>query len=133
MSQKTILLVDDEEAFLEIMGSRIESWGYKVITAANGYEALELFNKSKPDAMVVDFKMPDMDGVQLLMKIRAKDAKIPVIMFTAKPRPETMEDAETLNISAFVPKLSPYVDTHTSLRSAINMVFKTKDIHNDKE
>ena len=126
MEKKKVMLVDDEVAFLEIMSSRIESWGYKVVTATNGHEALELFNKDKPDAMIVDFRMPDMDGVQLLMKIRAIDSKIPVIMFTAQPKPETMEDAETLNISAFVPKLSPFVDAHASLRSALNMVFKIK-------
>jgi CheY-like chemotaxis protein len=126
MGQKKVMMVDDEEAFLEIMSSRIESWGYKVISATNGYEALELFNKDRPDAVIIDFKMPEMDGVQLLMKIRAIDADIPVIMFTARPKPETMEDAKTLNISAFVPKLSPFVDAHASLRSALNMVFKTK-------
>lgn len=128
MEKKKVLLVDDEVEFLDIMSSRIESWGYEVATASGAVEALKLFEESKPDAMVVDFKMSEMNGVQLLMKIRAKDEKIPVIMFTAQPKPETMADAETLNISAFVPKLSPYVDTQASLRSALKMVFKIKDI-----
>ena len=123
---KKVLLVDDEIAFLEIMSSRIESWGYEVVTASSAAETLKIFSDEKPDVMVVDFKMPDMNGVQLLMKIRAIDEKIPVIMFTAQPKPETMADAETLNISAFVPKLSPYVDTQASLRSALKMVFKIK-------
>lgn len=126
MEGKKVLFVDDEVAFLEIMASRVESWGYNVIRASSGTEALKVFKVDKPDALIVDFKMPDMDGIQLLMKIRAIDEKIPVIMFTAQPKPETMEDAETLNISAFVPKLSPYVDTQASLRSALKMVFKIK-------
>jgi len=126
MEGKKVLLVDDEAAFLEIMASRVKSWGYTVVRASSGTEALQVFSAEKPDALIVDFKMQDMDGIQLLMKIRAIDEKIPVIMFTTQPRPETMEDAETLNISAFVPKLSPYVDTQASLRSALKMVFKIK-------
>ena len=123
---KKVLLVDDETDFLEIMSSRIESWGYKVIAASSAEEALKIFSEEKPDAMVLDFMMPDMNGVQLLMKIREIDKKIPVIMFTAQPKPEAMADAETLNISALVPKLSPYVNTQASLRSALKMVFKIK-------
>jgi CheY-like chemotaxis protein len=128
MESKKVLMVDDEIAFLEIMASRVESWGYSVITATSGTEAIKLFKESKPDAMIMDFRMPDMDGIQLLMKIRAIDEKVPVIMFTAQPKPETMEDAETLNISAFVPKLSPYVDTQASLRSALKMALKLKGV-----
>jgi len=68
--------------------------------------------------------MPDIDGISLLKKIRAIDKEIPAIMFTAHPDEEPMEDADKLNISAFIPKISPYTDTTAGLKTALDLVFK---------
>ena len=124
--KKKILLVDDETDFLAIMGEHMESWGYEVITAASADEAMRAFKETRPDVAVLDYVMPDTDGISLLRKIRGVDKAIPVIMFTAKPEAHAMKEAKGLEIVAFVPKLSPYVDTQKSLKSALSMALKEK-------
>lgn len=91
MAKIKILLVDDEVDLLELMSKRIESWGYDLIVATNGKEALDMLKSEEPDIIVLDYMMPDMDGVATLKKIRAMHNKIPVIMFTAFPDEKSIE------------------------------------------
>ncbi|NQT47137.1 MAG: response regulator [Candidatus Omnitrophica bacterium] len=108
------------------MKHRIEYWGYEAITASNGEDAIRAFKDKGPDAIILDYVMPDINGIDLLKKIRGINKKIPVIMFTAKPEFEAIRNSEKLNISAFIPKLSPLVDTQASLKKVLYMVFKKK-------
>ncbi len=126
MKKKKILFVDDETDFLAIMTQRIESWGYKVISASNGKEALDLFTDKKPDVIILDYLMPDINGIDLLKKIRAIDRNVPVLMFSAKADTDNVRDGIDLGIAAFIPKLSPFADTQANLRAALDMVFKQK-------
>jgi len=80
-----ILLVDDEPDFRETMGAIIEGWGYDLIEASNGKEAVDAIMGKNPDIVVLDYMMPGMNGVLTLKKIREINGKIPVIMFTAHP------------------------------------------------
>ena len=132
MDRKKILLVDDEPDFLDVIGQRIESWGHEVILAQNAKEAMDAFKNESPDVIILDYIMPDIDGVELLKKIRAIDRKIPVIMFTAKPEFDAIKDTEKLNILAFVPKLSPFTDTRANLKSTLDMAFKKMESENGK-
>lgn len=124
---KKVLFVDDEEDCRKVMGSWIKSWGYEVITAAGGNEVMGLLNDGKPDAIVLDYMMPDIDGISLLKKIRAMDDDIPVIMFTAYPEEKAMQEAEKLNVSAFVPKLSSQTDSTHILKIALDSVFRERE------
>lgn len=122
MDKKRILLVDDEEDLLELLKVRITSWGFEVIEAKNGKEAIEATSSKKPDIVILDYKMPDMDGLTVLKKIRKICATLPVIMFTVHPDVKVQEEARKLGVSAFVPKLSAYQDVQEALKSAINIV-----------
>ena len=122
MSKKRVLLVDDESDFLMLMVKVVDSWGYEVLTAASGEEALQVFKSEKPHALILDFAMPDISGIELLKKIRAIDTRIPAIMFTARPSVKAIEESKYLNIVAFIPKISPYVNTHDDLRIALDSV-----------
>jgi len=124
MANKSILVVDDERDFLKIISSRIESWGHKVISVSSGSEALTVIKDKKPDIVILDYMMPDMDGIATLKKIRHIDKKLPVIMFTAYPNEETIKGAEKLGVAAFVPKLSMFSDTQEALREAISITGK---------
>lgn len=124
MGKLKILIVDDEPVFLEVMSIRIKGWGYGLIKAANSKEAIEALKKGHPDIVLLDYKLPDKDGVATLKEIRKFDKEIPVIMFTAYPDAETMKESGKLGISAFIPKLSAYSDLKSSLRAAIYMVEK---------
>jgi len=125
MAKKKVLLVDDESDFLSLMTKVLDSWGYEVVTASNGDKAIELFKSEKPQAVILDYVMPDISGVELLKKIREFDKRIPAIMFTARPTVKAIEDSKQLNIIAFIPKVSPYVNTHEDLRMALDLVCRS--------
>ena len=82
MSEK-ILVVDDEQAIVDILKFNLEKEGYSVVTAYNGEEGFEVFQKEDPDLLLLDIMMPIMDGLTLCKKIREKHS-VPIIMLTAR-------------------------------------------------
>lgn len=83
MRKQMILVVDDEPAIVRLVRARLQADDYAVITAANGTEALRLAEDERPDLIVLDVMMPDMDGFEVLRRLRA-DSQVPVIMLTAR-------------------------------------------------
>ncbi len=83
MGIRTILVVDDEQSIRFLYREELEEDGYRVITAADGEEALRKVRKDKPDLITLDIRMPGMDGIEVLHRIREMDKEIPVIMSTA--------------------------------------------------
>ncbi len=83
MGTRTILVVDDEESIRFLYREELEDEGYRVITAADGEEAMRKVRKDKPDLITLDIRMPGMDGIEVLQRIREMDKEIPVIMSTA--------------------------------------------------
>ncbi len=83
---KTILLVEDSEPAVVQIKDFLESSGYKILVARNGYEALHLIGQTIPDAMILDLMMPEIDGFEVLKPLREADATahIPVLILTAK-------------------------------------------------
>jgi len=77
-----ILLVDDEEGIRKVLGISLADRGYEVATAENGRKALQLFKEIKPPIVLTDIKMPGMDGVELLQKIKEVGPDTEVIMIT---------------------------------------------------
>jgi len=77
-----LLLVDDEEDLREVLGIFLEDIGYEVSSAENGEEALALFKKTMPPIVLTDIKMPGMDGIELLQKIKLENPDTEVIMIT---------------------------------------------------
>ncbi len=80
--RETILLVDDEAGIRKVLGISLADSGYHVTTAGNGEEALTLFRALAPAIVLTDIKMPDMDGIELLRRIKAEKPDTEVIMFT---------------------------------------------------
>jgi len=79
---KSILLVDDEEGIRTVLGILLADMGYQVHTAANGTEALRAFKKLRPPIVLTDIKMPEMDGIELLRKLKQISPDTEVIMIT---------------------------------------------------
>ena len=77
-----ILLVDDEEGIRKVLGISLADAGYEVITAENAEEALRLFNERQPSIVLTDIKMPGMDGIELLRRIKHTNPDTEVIMIT---------------------------------------------------
>ena len=84
-----ILFVDDEENILEVAKEYFEQKGYRVITARNGLEAVEILENESISCCLTDINMPEMDGLQLAERIRVYDNTIPVIVMTGYPSLET--------------------------------------------
>jgi len=82
MSPARILLVDDEPDMLENCSRILSRQGHTCVTAASGREALAILERERPDLLVTDFKMPEMDGMALLRHAHELDPTLPVIMLT---------------------------------------------------
>jgi len=78
-----ILVVDDEESACTVLETLLQHEGFAVRTAANGVAALRVATEFAPDVVVTDLKMPEMDGIELLKKLREQDSALPVIVTTA--------------------------------------------------
>lgn len=79
-----VLYAEDEPILAQIIGDGLRSSGYEVVLAANGQEALELFEASPPDICVLDIMMPLKDGYSLAEDIRKQNSGIPIIFLSAK-------------------------------------------------
>jgi len=78
-----LLVVDDDINIQRLYKEELEEEGYDVIVAGTGKDALELFEKEKPDIVTLDILMPDIDGISLLRKMKEINSKVPIIMSTA--------------------------------------------------
>jgi DNA-binding response OmpR family regulator len=87
---KKILLVDDEPEILEICQDYLKASGYEVATARDGAQGLSAARREKPDLIVLDFMMPEMDGLDVCQAIR-RESNVPIIMLTAR-----VEEADKL-------------------------------------
>ncbi|HEX8550746.1 MAG TPA: response regulator [Abditibacteriaceae bacterium] len=86
---KQILVVDDEPNVVSVLRIMLEHAGYKVSTAGNGVQALESVAASRPDLILLDQMMPQMDGTQVLRNLKGRDETkdIPVVILSAKDEP----------------------------------------------
>lgn len=82
MSANKILIVDDEEIIVRLLSMSLRSDGYETFTAGSGEEGLQVFQEKSPDIVVTDIKMPGMDGLELLKKIKELDSDKEVIIVT---------------------------------------------------
>jgi len=83
--KKKILLVEDEEALRLLYQEELEEEGYEVFTAKNGKEALQKLRKEKPDLVILDIVMPEMDGMEALGRILGEEKRVPIILHTSHP------------------------------------------------
>ena len=82
MSTK-ILVVDDKPMMRDSVGTTLQRSGYKVIAAGDGNTALTMVARHRPAAVITDLKMPEMDGLELLKRVRQSDDQLPVVLMTA--------------------------------------------------
>jgi DNA-binding response OmpR family regulator len=108
VSEPTILVVDDEEAIAEAVRARLESEGYRVVTAPDGPTALERFSETHPALVVLDLMLPGMDGLEVCREMQ-RDRWTPVLMLTART-----EEAD--KVAGFAVGADDYLTKPFSLR-----------------
>ena len=104
MNQFKVLLVDDEEEFVKTLGERLEMRGIEPSTAFTGEAALKRIEQEQPDIMVLDIKMPGIDGLEVLRRVRKAYPRIQVIMLTAHGSDKDKAEAERLGAFAYMRK-----------------------------
>jgi len=99
-----VLLVDDEEAFLESMSERMRLRGMDVSTASSAKEALEVIESDAFDAVILDIQLPEMDGMAVLKKIKAKHPEAQIILLTGHASLEKGVEAMKIGASDYLEK-----------------------------
>lgn len=100
---KKILVVDDEEKIVEVIKSYLEKDGYKVITAYNGKDAMEVYSRENISLIILDLMLPDISGEEICAKIR-KESRVPIIMLTAKVEEENILKGFDLGTDDYITK-----------------------------
>ena len=95
MAQGKILVTDDEEDILEIVADRLEFNGYEVQTARDGVECLEAVDRDMPDLLLLDIRMPRLDGLGVLARLREDHPDLPVVVISASSEQQVAEDTLT--------------------------------------
>jgi CheY-like chemotaxis protein len=113
-----VLCVDDDLSLLRLYQEELTEEGYRVILAKDGKEALKKFEKESPHVVVMDIRMPVMDGIETLTAMLGKDRQIPVILNTAYP--QYQENFMTWGAEAYVIKSSDLTELKQKIREVLN-------------
>jgi CheY-like chemotaxis protein len=112
-----VLCVDDDLSLLELYRDELSDEGYTVTLAKDGKEALSKFEKEKPDVVVMDIRMPVMDGIEALTDMLGKDRQVSVILNTAFP--QYKENFMTWGAEAYVLKSSDLTELKQKIREVL--------------
>lgn len=106
MNKKKILIVEDEESLLKLESILLTSKGYEVKGVADGQAALDAVETMRPDLILLDVMLPEIDGFEVCRRVKANDTTkhIPVIMLTAKKSREDMARGEQVGADWYITK-----------------------------
>lgn len=104
--KKTLLIIDDEEALTSMLSFRLKGMGFNTITAGDGDKGVKLAKKNKPDLILLDLKMPKIDGFEVSKRLKqdSDTRHIPILVFSALANKNTKESIVKLNASGFIEK-----------------------------
>ena len=126
-NQKTILIVDDEIDILAQLNTFLKMEGYNVMSASNGIEGLSMFKKQRPSICILDYKMPGMDGLQLLREIKSLEPKTEVLLISGNADMRVAVQAMKEHAFDFLPKPVDLDDLTDRLEQvSANLEYKKK-------
>ena len=120
-NSRSILVVDDERAFCDVVTVILESQGYEVHKAHHANDAFGILDETRPDLILTDMMMPEIDGVGLMKRLQETPAwaDIPVVVISAYSEPEIQENAFEAGAVGFISK--PF--SASELRSTVGAYF----------
>jgi len=80
---KTILVADDDKNLRRLYKAELEAEGYRIMLAENGLQATDIIERENPDVVVMDIRMPEVDGLEAMAKILKKNRRVPIILNSA--------------------------------------------------
>ena len=99
-----ILVIDDEQGIRNLLDTLLSRKGYEVVLASNGQKGLELFRRERPDVVVLDLNMPEMNGLTVLQQVRQLNPAQPVVILTGAGTAEAEQQVRALGVTEFVEK-----------------------------
>jgi DNA-binding NtrC family response regulator len=118
MSAINLLVVDDEEQFLATTKKLLDKRGVETITSTNGFDALQMLEERRIDVVLLDVKMPGLDGVEVLRRIKQKYPLIEVIMLTGHASVESAVEGLKLGAFDYLMKPSTIADIQAKVEQA---------------
>lgn len=103
-SRKQIIVAEDHDQTRELIATRLELAGYQAIEARNGLEALEQVRATSPVALVLDLLMPELDGFEVMRELQSREARLPVLVVSARRTVDDVRKAIGLGADAFLTK-----------------------------
>lgn len=119
-----ILLVDDEKGFRRPMELWLKSLGYQVRSVESGEAALISLEDDRPTFIFLDIRMPGIDGIETLRRLREKYKDLPVVMLTAYATDERITEAIKLGIDGFFPKNEKFDRVYALIQAVLNRLKK---------
>ncbi|MFD2624543.1 response regulator [Salibacterium salarium] len=106
MYVRKVLIVDDQYGIRVLLKEILQKDGYKIMEASNGIQALDILEKEEPDLMLLDMKIPGMDGVEILQERENKQLSVhtKVMLMTAYGELNMMNEAQKLGASTYISK-----------------------------
>jgi len=99
-----LLVIDDEQGIRSLLDTLLSRKGYAVVLADGGRKGLELIRRERPDVVVLDLKMPGMEGLAVLQEIRSLNPDQPVIILTGAGTPEREQQVRALGVTEYIEK-----------------------------
>jgi PAS domain S-box-containing protein len=132
-SDKRVLLVDDEEGIRKVLGISLEDLGYQVTLASDGIQGLAQFRQYQPPIVITDIKMPSMDGIELLKRIKEKNPDTEVIMLTGHGDMDLAIECLKLEATDFITKPINDEVLGISLRRAHERIYMRRQLRDYTE
>ncbi|MFW6315371.1 MAG: sigma-54 dependent transcriptional regulator [Desulfohalobiaceae bacterium] len=130
MSKHCILYIDDDGMSREVIGSFLRTSGYEVVLAANGPEGLASFASHVPDVVLLDLRMPGMDGFQVAERIRAENQEVPVLVISGVGDMQDVIKAMRFGATNYVIKS---LDNLSVLNDALDMAIRNLELAREKQ
>src|SRR5678816_4452224 len=119
MPTERILVVDDERLVRWSLRQKCEEWGYQVLEAEAGEIGLRIAQVESPDLVLLDVRLPDINGIQVLEQLKKNGNARSVIMITADPQLDDIKTALKLGAVSYVGKPLDFEELHVAIKNAL--------------
>jgi two-component system, NtrC family, response regulator AtoC len=120
MANEKVLIVDDEKLIRWSVRRQLEEWGYTAVEAESGTGGLAQIRSEAPDVILLDVRLPDLSGIEVLREIKQNNLSMPVIMITGDPQLDDIKTAIKLGAADFIKKPLDFDELQVTILSAID-------------